>query len=531
MKCAFWRRQADFFIQILANSLAAIRCGLYKKSAVAALKKPYLTFLPPYRMFELSILRKYLVPRKRHLSVTLIAALSVVVISAVVWLVLLFLSVTEGIEKTWLKKLTSLHAPLRITPTTDYLASHHYLIDTISQKAGYTARSLSEKLKNPGATLYDPLVDESPPKTWMTADDSFQDPLVFVSDLLSSMKKEWTDLEYDSFEMGAALLRLQIKRGETPSFLTQASYLTSFPEGSTYIHDLLLSPLQAEIPSGAAPIVLAKGFQDSEVKVGDRGWIQYQAATAGSLQEQRLPVCVSGFYDPGVLAVGSKCILAPTNIIHLINTTSPVEHFEKTASMGFCLWHADLTKTRQLAAALQKQLDQAGMSRYWTLTTYHDYEFSKDLMQQFQSDRYLFTLIGLIVLVVACSNIISFLILLVHDKKKEIGVLQALGASKRSIAFIFGGCGAAIGLLSSLIGIGAALLTLHHLDALVKFLSFLQGHSAFHTSLYGSALPSEVSVSALVFVAVITPLLSLAAGLIPAWKACKLSPSAILRSE
>lgn len=484
-------------------------------------------------MFELSILRKYLVPRKKQLSVTLIAFLSVGVISAVVWLVLLFLSVTEGIEKTWLKKLTSIHAPIRITPSQDYFNSYYYLADTISQETGYTPRSFAEKLRKPGVDLFDPNFDETPPQFWPKpekgADGKLRDPVMIASELIQKNK----DLETAPFEMSGAVLKLQLNRVSpagvvTQSFLTQASYLSSHPEKISYVQDLMTSKQDSK---GEQGIVLAKGYYDSGVRLGDHGWIQYQAATAGALQEQRLPVVVSGFYDPGVMSVGNKCILAPDELVHMIRTASPIEHFDKTAAMGFCVWNKDLTKTKDVAREIQQQFIEAGISQYWTITTYHDYEFSKDLMQQFQSDRYLFTFLGLIVLIVACSNIISFLILLVQDKKREIGILQALGASKKSIALIFGGCGATIGLLSSLIGIGAAFLTLKNLDAIVKFLSFLQGHAAFNAAFYGSSLPSEMSVSALVFVAIITPILSLVAGLIPAWKATRLTPSEILRSE
>lgn len=496
-------------------------------------------------MFELSILRKYLVPQKRQLSTALIAFVSVGVISAVVWLVLIFLSVTEGIEKTWLKKLTSLQAPIRITPTFHYLNSYYYLADTISQKANYQARSFHEKLQGSGADLYDPSIDQSCPPTWPAAEKNpngtLKDPVVIAANLIQALKIHHHDLEYAPFEMSGALLKLQLNRTTpegktTQSFLTQASYLTSFPEENSYVRELLIPPLKNKIvlpvlPSEERGIVLAKGFYDSGVRIGDLGWLQYQAATAGSLQEQRLPIFVAGFYDPGMLAVGNKCILAPADIVHLIQTSSPVEHFDKTASTGFMVWHRDLKKSQEIAKELQEQFHKSGITPYWTITTYHDYEFSKDLFKQFQSDRYLLTFLGVIVLIVACSNIVSFLILLVQDKKREIGILQALGASKQSIALIFGGCGAAVGLFSSLIGIGAAFVTLRNLGAIVQFLSFLQGHAALSTAFYGSSLPSEMSVSALLFVTIVTPLLSLIAGLIPAWKACRLSPSAILRSE
>jgi lipoprotein-releasing system permease protein len=140
-------------------------------------------------------------------------------------------------------------------------------------------------------------------------------------------------------------------------------------------------------------------------------------------------------------------------------------------------------------------------------------------------------LIGVLVLAVACSNIISMLILLVQNKKKEIGILQAMGASKNSIALIFGLCGVLIGIISSLLGILLALLTLHNIDFVVKILSLLQGHDAFNALFFGQSLPNALSNRALYFVLIATPLISLLAGLIPAIKACRLQPSQILRAE
>ena len=172
-----------------------------------------------------------------------------------------------------------------------------------------------------------------------------------------------------------------------------------------------------------------------------------------------------------------------------------------------------------------------GLSSYWNVTTFHEYDFAKDLLQQFQSDKYLFTLIGGIVLIVACSNIISLLVILVNDKKREIAILSAMGASKKSIALIFTLCGGIMGTLSTLIGTGAAILTLHNIDSVVSFLSFLQGHDAFNVVFYGKSLPNQLSNHALIFILIATPIISLLAGLVPAVKATKLHPSQILRSE
>ncbi len=475
---------------------------------------------------------------------TLIALMSVTVISLVVWLIVLFLSVTDGIEKSWLEKLTSLHAPVRITPTQDYFSSYHYLVDTISQKAHYTPRTLGEKIGQ--GILYNPSTDEAVPSFWPPSQNP--DPVKVAHEILSSL-----NLSFQDFEMSGAMLRLQLTRpsqngGVTHQFLSQASYLTSFPDQSPKISQLLLPPdgdsLQTlsvhrikeklvlpVLDSKERGVVVAKQLKDSGVRIGDQGWLSYPAATAGALQEQRLPIFVAGFYDPGVLSVGNKCILAPTDVVHLINTTSQVEHFDKTSSMGFSIWLNDIKSSQTVAALLQQRFKEAKIDNYWNITTYHQFDFAKDLLQQFQSDRYLFTLIGLVILLVACSNIISLLVILVSDKKKEIGILQAIGASRKSIALIFGGVGAFLGLISGLIGVGAALLTLQNLDTLIKLLSFIQGHAAFNATFYGNSLPHTLSYPALVFVLIVTPLLSLIAGLIPAWKACQMSPAAILRSE
>lgn len=480
---------------------------------------------------------------------TLIALMSVGVISLVVWLIVLFLSVTDGIENTWLEKLTSLHAPVRVTPTSAYFSSYHYLSDTISQKAHYTPRTLGEKVVQ--GDLYDPRIDEAIPGWWPAKE---KDPVQTAHQILSAL-----NLSFQEFELGGAVLRLQLIRpsatgGVSHQFVTQASYLASFADESPVMKKLLVPPTPQDLeqpdfketpfwvhqighklvlprlPWGQG-ILIAKQFQETNVRIGDKGWLSYPAITAGAMQEQRLPVYVAGFYDPGVLTVGNRCILAPASVVHLINTTSQVEHFEKTSSSGFSVWLKEIKDSPQLAEEIRQKFKESGIDQYWKVTTYHEFDFAKDLLQQFQSDRYLFTLIGLIILIVACSNIISLLVILVNDKKKEIGILQALGASRKSIAFIFGSVGACLGLASGLVGVGAAILTLHNLDTVVKILSFVQGHPAFNTVFYGSSLPHALSTPAIVFVLVVTPILSLVAGLIPAWKACCMTPSQILRAE
>jgi len=264
--------------------------------------------------------------------------------------------------------------------------------------------------------------------------------------------------------------------------------------------------------------------------MGDIGYFSYGAATSSSVQEQRLPVTVCGFYDPGVMAIGAKVILTSPELPHTINAASQ-SMIDPNMVNGIQVYLGDLGAAKEMKRKIEEAFEHQGLSSYWKVTTFHEYDFAKDLLQQFQSDKYLFTLIGVIVLLVACSNIISLLVILVNDKRKEIAILSAMGASKKSIAIIFTLCGGIMGTLSTLIGMLAAMLTLHNIDSVVSFLSFLQGHEAFNTVFYGKSLPNQLSHHALIFILIATPIISLLAGLVPALKATKLHPSQILRSE
>ncbi len=282
---------------------------------------------------------------------------------------------------------------------------------------------------------------------------------------------------------------------------------------------------------GETGVYLAKNYKENGVMVGDRGYLSYTSHTGSAVQEQRLPIAVAGFYDPGILSVGNRCIFAPAFVPELLNKSSSSFHLDKRESNGILVWMEDIDWVKQLKAELERRFQELGIAAMWKVSTFHDYTFAKDLLVQFQSDKYLFSLITAIILLVACCNIISLLTLLVNDKKKEIGILQAMGASSGSIATIFGLCGAALGIVSCLIGAACAAWTIKHIDQIVTLLSLLQGREAFNAAFFGASLPNELSASALRFIFCLTPLLSLLAGLVPAIKACRLKPAEILRSQ
>lgn len=445
--------------------------------------------------------------------------MSVFVISLVVWLVIVFLSVTTGIEKNWLNKLTTLHAPIRISPTEQYYKSYYYQIDALAAASQYTFKTIGEKADSQISDPYSAELDAEIPFYWPKPEKI--DPVKLAMQELNSL-----GLAHQDYEIGGALLKINRSSG---AVVSQMSYLLSYPEKNPHFHSLIL---ESQTVNGQdIPVLLPKNYKESGIRLGDTGTLSYAAASSLSSQEQRIPIKVSGFYDPGLVSVGNKCIIVPKEVTRMIHASTQTFSPDGTPTNGIFVWFADLGSVQKVKKEIQERFEKAHIANYWKVDTYRDFEFSKDLMLQFQSDRTLFLLIAAILLIVACCNIISLLVLLVNDKKKEIAILQSMGASFKSIALIFGLCGIVMGALSCLLGGTLAMLTLKNLNSVVSLLSAMQGHQAFNPAFFGQTLPNQLSHEALLFVLIATPILSLAAGLIPAIKASRIRPSSVLRSE
>jgi putative ABC transport system permease protein len=143
---------------------------------------------------------------------------------------------------------------------------------------------------------------------------------------------------------------------------------------------------------------------------------------------------------------------------------------------------------------------------------------------QFQSGTATFALeIAFIALLVGAVGIITTLYTSVNDRISEIGTMKAIGAKNLFILALFMSEALLIGLLGAtsgiLMGIGGAYV--------------LTGMSPHSSSGGGVASPASVSPifvpSDLLHVWVLSLLLSLGAGVMPAWKASRLSPLEALR--
>ena len=97
-------------------------------------------------------------------------------------------------------------------------------------------------------------------------------------------------------------------------------------------------------------------------------------------------------------------------------------------------------------------------------------------------------------LIVSCIMIGIITHISVLERTKEIGILRALGASKRNISQVFNAETFIIGCCSGLLGIGVSLLTLIPINAIIQALTGIQpfckaSDKCFFYLLYTLSLP------------------------------------------
>lgn len=107
----------------------------------------------------------------------------------------------------------------------------------------------------------------------------------------------------------------------------------------------------------------------------------------------------------------------------------------------------------------------------------------------------------------------------VLERTKEIGVLRAIGASKKNISSIFNAETFIVGLLAGLLGIGVTSL-------IIPVINFI-----IHTLANNTAINAVLPVRAATILVILSVILTLIGGLIPSKQAAKKDPVLALRSE
>ena len=184
---------------------------------------------------------------------------------------------------------------------------------------------------------------------------------------------------------------------------------------------------------------------------------------------------------------------------------------------GYELRIPDMFRAREIAHALEARLGSAYRVTNWI-------DLNRNLFAWMKIEKaVMFTILILIVLV-ATVNIVSSLVMLVLEKRRDIGVLRTMGVTPHGIMRIFLLQGTLVGFLGTALGVLVGWVVSYVLGR-YKLLH-LPGEIYFIDT-----LPVKIEWTDFALVALAAVALCFVASLYPAWRAARLAPVESIRYE
>lgn len=177
----------------------------------------------------------------------------------------------------------------------------------------------------------------------------------------------------------------------------------------------------------------------------------------------------------------------------------------------------DTNRAEKFSKLINKEIGENYLVEDWS-------NFEANLFNAIKMEKMVMFLVLALMLLIASFNMSGNFIRLVAEKKTEIGILKAMGATDRDVIRIFTRIGMIIGISGTLIGLGAALILLLS-QAKWHFITIPIPGFALHW------LPVELRLTDFIGVPVITIIISLLTTLYPARKTMKINPIKTIRDQ
>ncbi|WP_299996534.1 lipoprotein-releasing ABC transporter permease subunit LolE [uncultured Cedecea sp.] len=305
------------------------------------------------------------------------------------------------------------------------------------------------------------------------------------------------------------LRAIQIK-GVEPSQEARLSALPHFVQNQAW----------SQFSAGKQQIILGKGVADAlKVKQGD--WVSLSIPNNDEgnrlLQPKRVRLQVAG-----ILALSGQL----DHSFAMVPLSDASEYLDMGHSVtGIAIKVDDVFNAQQRVREAGEATNAYVFIKSWIGTYGYMY-------RDIQMIRAIMYLAMILVIGVACFNIVSTLIMAVKDKSSDIAVLRTLGAKDGLIRAIFIWYGLLAGFVGSVSGVIIGVLASWQLTPIINVIEKLIGHQFLSGDIYFiDFLPSELHGQDVFYVLLTALILSLLASWYPARRASKIDPARVLSGQ
>ncbi len=288
------------------------------------------------------------------------------------------------------------------------------------------------------------------------------------------------------------------------------------------IADHMLEGSFARLQKGSYNVALGQGLADKiGAAMGDKITFispQGQSTPAGLMPRMRRFTVVGIFGG-----IGPDEFDSALAYVHMSDAAKLYKAGSQVSGLRLKL--DDPFLARQLSSELAVDMDYQYYVDNWT--TQH-----KSFFRALEVERRMVFITLFLIVAIAAFNIVSTLIMVVTDKRADIAILRTLGLSPSKVMGIFFVQGVTSGLIGTVVGAIAGVLTALNLANIVAFIERVVGFELLPASVYiVTDFPAELRWDDVWVIVIASLTISMLATLYPAWRASKTEPAEALRYE
>jgi lipoprotein-releasing system permease protein len=413
--------------------------------------------------YELFIGLRYLQARRRETFISLITVISVLGVMIGVMTLNVVMAVMSGFEETLRDRLLGINAHIALIRSGEPLRDYENLIQQVSKENGVVAAT----------------------------------PTIYGQVMLTA---------------GSRVAGVVV-RGIDPDRVNRVVNVQSFLKEGNLNGLKTQHPIQVEDRTVLLPGIILGERLANQLGVFTGSAVQVVSPLGSPTAIGMIPK-VRRFFVAGILRTGMSEIDSTLVFMGLAEAQRFFELGDAVTNIELRIQNVD--QSRQVAEQIQRRLGFPYFAEDWT-------RLWPNLFSALKLEKTVYFLVLLLMVLIGAFNIVSTLVMVVMEKKKDIAILRSMGATQQSIRRVFLLKGCIIGVLGTTLGLILGLLVC----GLISQYQFELPDGVFLIK----TVPVRIYAGNFILVALASFVVCLIASIYPARQAAKLDPVEIIRYE